>query len=67
MGYGQRHLLRLPRYAPERNSAENIREYPRENKLANTAFDSYGDIAGKACEAWLFFKRQNNRHHHHRP
>ncbi len=48
-------LLRLPRYAPERNSAEYIREYLRKTKFANTVFDSYGDIAGKACEAWLHF------------
>ena len=48
-------LIRLPRYAPELNSAENIWEYLRKNKLANTVFDSYDDIVDKACEAWLFF------------
>ena len=40
---------------PELNSAENIWEYLRKNKLANTVFDSYDDIVDKACEAWLFF------------
>ena len=48
-------LIRLPRYAPELNSAENIWEYLRKNKLSNTVFDSYDDIVDKACEAWLFF------------
>ena len=48
-------LIRLPRYAPELNSAENIREYLRKNKLSNTVFDNYGDILDKACQAWLFF------------
>ena len=48
-------LIRLPRYAPELNSAENIWEYLRKNKLANTVFDSYEDIVDKACQAWNFF------------
>ena len=48
-------LIRLPRYAPELNSAENIWEYLRKNKLSNTVFDSYDDILDKACQAWLYF------------
>ena len=48
-------LIRLPRYAPELNSAENIWEYLRKNKLSNTVFDSYDDIVDKACQAWLYF------------
>jgi transposase len=48
-------LIRLPRYAPELNSAENIWEYLRKNKLSNTVFDGYDDIVDKASEAWLFF------------
>lgn len=48
-------LIALPRYAPELNSAENIWEYLRKNKLSNTLFDSYDDILDKACQAWLFF------------
>ena len=50
-------LIGLPRYAPELNSAENIWEYLRKNKLSNTVFDSYDDIVDKACQAWLFFDR----------
>jgi len=48
-------LIRLPRYAPELNSAENIWEYLRKNKLSNTVFKTYDDILDKACEAWCFF------------
>lgn len=48
-------LIPLPRYAPELNSAENIWEYLRKNKLSNTVFDSYDDILDKACQAWNFF------------
>ena len=48
-------LIRLPRYAPELNSAENIWEYLRKNKLSNTVFRTYGDIVDKASEAWRFF------------
>lgn len=50
-------LIRLPSYSPELNSAENIWEYLRKNKLSNTVFDSYDDILNKACEAWRFFDR----------
>lgn len=52
-------LIRLPRYSPELNSAENIWEYLRKNKLANTVFESYNDIVDKACEAWKYF--DNNK------
>ena len=48
-------LIRLPRYAPELNSAENIWEYLRKNKLSNTVFKNYDDIVETACQAWLFF------------
>lgn len=48
-------LIQLPRYAPELNSVENIWEYLRKNKLANTVFKTYEDILEKACEAWRFF------------
>lgn len=48
-------LIRLPRYAPELNAAENIWEYLRKNKLSNTVFKTYDDIVEKACEAWRFF------------
>ena len=48
-------LIRLPRYAPELNAAENIWEYLRKNKLANTVFKTYADIVDKTCEAWTFF------------
>ena len=48
-------LIRLPRYAPELNSAENIWEYLRKNKLSNTVFKTYDDIVETACAAWCFF------------
>lgn len=48
-------LLRIPPYAPELNSAENIWDYLRKNKLANTVFKTYADILDKSCEAWRFF------------
>jgi transposase len=53
-------LIRLPRYAPELNSAENIWEYLRKNKLSNIIFKSYEDIVDKACEAWCFFAANTN-------
>lgn len=48
-------LVHIPRYAPELNSAENIWEYLRQNKLSNTVFANYADIVEKSCQAWNFF------------
>jgi transposase len=48
-------LIFLPRYAPELNSAENVWEYLRKNKLSNIVFNSYTEILDKTCEAWRFF------------
>ncbi len=48
-------LIRLPTYAPELNSAENIWEYLRKNKLANSIFETYDDIVEGFCNAWSFF------------
>jgi transposase len=48
-------LIRLPPYAPELNAAENIWEYLRKNKLANSVFETYDDIVNACCKAWNFF------------
>lgn len=48
-------LIRLPPYAPELNSAENIWAYLRQNKLANSVFETYDDIVEACCKAWSFF------------
>ena len=51
----------LPPYAPELNPAENIWEYLRSNKLANTVYDGYDDIVDKASDAWMFFAEDKDR------
>lgn len=48
-------LIPLPPYSPELNAAENIWEYLRKNKLANTVWDAYEDIVEACCNAWRFF------------
>ena len=48
-------LLKLPPYAPELNSMENVWAYLRANKLAITVFDTYEDILDKCTDAWNFF------------
>jgi len=48
-------LIRLPLYFPELNSVENIWACLRQNKLANSEFDTYGDILSACCEAWSVF------------
>ncbi len=45
-------LLRLPPYAPELNSAENIWEYFRGNQLSNRLYKDYEDIVDACCDAW---------------
>jgi len=54
-------LLHLPPYSPELNPVENIWEYLRGNKLANTVFETYDEIVEKACEAWMFFANDKER------
>ena len=48
-------LLFLPPYSPELNPIENVWQYLRQNKLANSVFDSYPDIVDACCRAWNFF------------
>ena len=48
-------LLKLPPYAPELNSAENIWEYMRKNKLANRLYADYRAIVDACCRAWNDF------------
>jgi len=54
-------LVPLPPYSPELNPVENIWEYLRGNKLANTVFETYDEIVDKACEAWMFFATDKDR------
>ena len=42
----------LPPYSPELNSAENVWEYLRKNKLANRLYETYEDIVEACCDAW---------------
>ena len=45
-------LLKLPAYSPELNPVENVWQYLRQNRLANTVFDSYDAIVDACCDAW---------------
>ena len=54
-------LVPLPPYSPELNPVENIWEYLRGNKLANTVFETYDEIVDRACEAWMFFANDKDR------
>ena len=48
-------LITLPPYSPELNPVENVWQYLRANKLANTVFDSYDKILDQCAAAWNFF------------
>lgn len=54
-------LTQLPPYSPELNPVENVWEYLRGNKLANTVFETYDEIVSKACEAWMFLANDKTR------
>ena len=54
-------LLKLPPYAPELNSMENVWAYLRANKLAITVFDTFEDILEKCEAAWTFFAKDPQR------
>ena len=41
----------LPSRAPELNPVENVRQYLRQNWLANTVFETYDDIIEPICHA----------------
>ena len=48
-------LITLPPYSPKLNPVENVWQYLRANKLANTVFDSYDKILDQCAAAWNFF------------
>ena len=48
-------LLLLPPYAPELNPIENVRAYPRANRLVISIFKTYQEIVAQCCDAWTFF------------
>jgi transposase len=45
-------LLKLPPYAPELNSVENIWEYLRGNKFGHQVWETYDAIVDACCNAW---------------
>src|SRR5689334_3513656 len=45
-------LLPLPRYSPELNPVENVREYLRQNKLGLRVWPDYDAIVASCCDAW---------------
>lgn len=45
-------LLTLPPYSPELNPVENIRQYLRQNRLANRVFNTCDAIVDVCCDAW---------------
>jgi transposase len=54
-------LLRLPPYSPELNPIENVWEYLRGNKFANTVYETYDELVTACCNAWNFFVEDPER------
>ncbi|MBO0664526.1 IS630 family transposase [Jiella sp. CQZ9-1] len=51
-------LMSLPPRAPERNPAENLWQFMRDNWLSNRIFKSYEDILDHTCNAWRKIEAQ---------
>ena len=58
---GNLSLLRLPRYSPELNPAENVWAYLRSNKLSNRVCHTYDAIVDACCDAWTWLMQQPER------
>ncbi len=54
-------LLRLPPYAPELNSMENVWAYLRTNKLCNLVWNTDDDIVKACANAWHFLVQDPQR------
>ncbi len=54
-------LLPLPRYAPELNPVENLREFLRANFLSHRVWNSYRAIVDARCDAWNTLVRTPQR------
>ena len=54
-------LLPLPRYSPEPNPVENVREYPRQNQLGLRVWPDYAAIVETCCTAWNALVREPDR------
>jgi hypothetical protein len=54
-------LIRLPPYAPELNSMENVWHYLRANKLRMLVWDSYEAIVAACKAAWDFLTSDPDR------
>ena len=45
-------LVHLPPNSLELNAIENVRQYLRQNSLANRVFNSYAAVVDPSCNAW---------------
>ncbi len=54
-------LLRLPPYAPELNTMENVWDYLHANKLSRLVWDSYDAIVAACADAWKFLVNEPTR------
>lgn len=54
-------LMKLPPYSPELNPIENVWEYLRGNRLANSVYETYDEVVSAGCEAWNFFAADLDR------
>ncbi len=50
-----------PPYSPELNPQENVRQFLRQNYLANRVFETYDAIVDACCDAWNKFTAEPER------
>jgi transposase len=46
-------IIKLPPYSPELNPIEQVRQWLRQNKLANRCFEGYEDIVEQCSRDWI--------------
>jgi transposase len=54
-------IIKLPLYSPELNPIEQVRQWLRQNELANRHFSGYEDIVNECSRAWNIFVSDTSR------
>ncbi|MFT6207587.1 MAG: transposase [Colwellia sp.] len=54
-------IIHLPPYSPELNPVEQVWQWLRQRKLANSCFSGYENIVDRVSDAWNAFREDANR------
>jgi transposase len=57
----QSHVITQPPYSPELNPVEQVWQWLRQRKLANSCFSGYENIVDRVSDAWNAFREDVSR------